>query len=105
MVSVTNRDDLHKLFPLPSKSFQTDGIQDGVVIRFETFYLKIYDDRYKYAYDVKGYKYNETNPVFEETVSVSNFRNFASQFKHEDYLHGYHKHSCSSRNCMPCSRR
>ena len=105
MISCTSRDDLHKLFPIPSVSFQTSGFQDGVVIRFRTFYLKIYDDQRNYAYDVKGYRYNETDPVFEENVSVAKFKGFASQFTKDEYLHGYHKHSCCSRNCMPCSRR
>lgn len=94
MISCTNRDDLHKLFPLPLTSAQTSGVQDGVIVRFRTFYLKIYDDRYEYAYNIQGYRYNETNPVFEEKVRISKFKRFASQFIHEDYLHGYHKHPC-----------
>lgn len=105
MISVTSRDDLHKLFPLHPKSFTTDGFQDGVVIRFQTFYLKIYDDKFQYAYNVQGYRYNENHPVFEKAVKVSDFKKFASQFHHEDYLHEYHNNSCCSRNCIQSGRR
>jgi hypothetical protein len=100
MLSCTAREDLHKLFPLRSRSFQTDGFQDGVVVRFRTFYLKIYDDRYEYAYHVAGYRYNEINPVFEECVPASKFKKFASQFTHEDHLMGFNKYHC--RDC--CSQ-
>ena len=101
MISVTSRDDLHKLFPIQSKSFQTDGFQDGVVIRFKTFYLKIYDDKFTYAYHVQGYRYNEQHPVFEECVPVSKFRKFASRFTNDDYLHGFCKHSCCGHHQCP----
>lgn len=103
MISCTNRDDLHKFFPIPAVSFQTSGMQHGVVIRFKTFYLKIYDDESKYAYIVKGYRYGEINPVFEENVSVTKFRRFASQFTRDDYLYGFQHPHCN-RSCMdyPC---
>lgn len=95
MMRCTDKYELHKLFPLKcTMSFQTNGIQDGMVIRFKTFYFKIYDHRSEYAYIVKGYRYTHMNPVFIETIPVSKFMEFASMFNREDYLSRYHNHCC-----------
>jgi hypothetical protein len=75
---------IQQMFSLPCNSFTTRGMQDGIIIRFKTFYLKIYDENM--SYDIKGYKYNEEQPVFEEIVSENKMREFCSKFKKEDYL-------------------
>lgn len=94
MINFAEDDDLAKLFPLTAlASFRTDGVQDGIVIRFKTFYLKIYDDATNYAYDVKGYRYNDAVPVFEENVPIAKFKAFARGFSHEDCLVRF-RHSC-----------
>ena len=94
MINFADDDDISKLFPLTAlASFRTDGVQDGIVVKFKTFYLKIYDDDHDYVYNVKGYRYMNPIPVFEVDVPVTKFNKFASQFTHEDCLMGF-RHLC-----------
>lgn len=80
-------DNLHELFPLPCEQFRTDGIGDGVILKFKTFYLKIYDDnKDAYAYTIKGYLYNSPNPTIVDLVPYNKMREYASKFRSEDYL-------------------
>jgi hypothetical protein len=92
----TNKEDLYKLFPLPSISIITRGIQDGLILKFKTFYLKIYDDEKDNSYVISGYRYGEQLPVFELDVHASKLREFASRFTMEDYLVTFHQPSENS---------
>lgn len=95
MIRCTDKYELYTMFPIrATASFQTTGVQDGMVIRFRTFYLKIYDHQSDYAYIVEGYRYHQMNPVFIDTIPVSKFRNFAAMFDREDYLSKYSGHLC-----------
>jgi len=82
---VTDKGNLHELFPLPSISFPTSGTQIGIILRFKTFYLKVYDGE-EDSYIIHGCRYNEQLPVFKKNVSVIQMKEFASQFTKEDYL-------------------
>lgn len=97
MLRSTDKDDLYKLFPLPSKSFTTRGMHIGIIIKFQTFYLKIYDHESENAYMIQGYRYHEQDPVFEKDVHAFQLREFASQFTQEDYLMRFQHCSCNSR--------
>jgi len=81
---VTN-DELYTLFPLPSTSISTAGMQDGIILKFKTFYLKIYDS-VEVTYRIQGFRYHEQIPVFEKNVKVHQMREFANQFTKENYL-------------------
>jgi len=96
---VTNRDDLQELFPLPSETIPTRGTQLGTIIKFKTFYLKIYDDQREDAYIVQGFRYHEQIPVFKESVPGFQMRKFASQFTQEDYLLRFQQ-PCDDPNCL-----
>lgn len=87
MIDYTNLETLHEAFPIPCESFETTGFQDGIVIRFKTFHLKIYDDERENAYIVYGYRYGENRPVFIYKVKWNDFKKFAAQFTQDNHLH------------------
>jgi len=89
MLRQTDKDHLHEMFPLPSTSYQTSGTQLGVILRFKTFYLKIYDDDVEDSYIIHGYRYKESIPVFVKNISWFKLREFANQFTKEDYLNSF----------------
>ena len=95
----TDKSNLHEMFPLPSSTFLTQGNQLGVIIRFKTFYLKIYDHHTEDVYIVQGFRYHEQKHVFEEKVSWFRLREFASQFTKEDYLIS-RQEPCEDPNCI-----
>ena len=96
----TDKSNLYELFQLPCVPVPTSGTQLGMILRFRTFYLKIYDtDEYEDVYNIKGFRYNETNPVFEENVPGFRMREFASQFTQEDYLLRFQE-PCDDPNCF-----
>jgi hypothetical protein len=78
------KDRIEQMFPLPCYSFLTRGLGDGIIFKFKTFYLKIYDE--DISYDIKGYRYNEGTPIFETTVKENLLTDFCSRFTKEDYL-------------------
>ena len=82
----TSKEHLQELFPLPSTLVPTRGTQLGIILRFRTFYLKIYDADKENAYLIQGFRYHEQTPVFRENVASFQIRKFASQFTQEDYL-------------------
>ena len=90
----TDKSNIHDIFPLPSQNIPTRGTNMGVILRFKTFYLKIYDDTGEDAYLIKGFLYHRPNPLFEEIVLARDLRTFAALFTREDYLKTfliYHK--------------
>ena len=95
----SDKDHLFEMFPLASMNYNTTGTQEGLIIRFHTFYLKIYDDGQEGSYIVQGFRYSEKNPIFVEKVPFSGMRRFASQFTREDYLMGFQQ-PCEDPNCI-----
>lgn len=85
-VTGNDKSELKDLFPLPCTLVETRGIGNGIILKFKTFYLKIYDDPKEDSYIVKGFRYTESNPVFEDNIRTNRFREYASQFKREDFL-------------------
>jgi len=95
----TDKSNLHELFPLPSKSIETRGTNMGVILRFQTFYLKIYDDVGIDGYRIKGYRYHEQHPVFDVVVPAFQLREFGMQFDREDHLVRFME-PCDDPNCV-----
>jgi hypothetical protein len=83
-----NFDEIPFLFPLPNQSSQIGVIANGIIIKFNTFYLKIYDyDKSEdYCYKVMGYLYQDDRLIFEDIVSCKQFKMYASQFIYDDFL-------------------
>lgn len=81
-------DELHELFLLPCESVLTNGISYGVVLKFKTFYLKIYNDASSSGYIIQAYLYHKTNPVYIDKIEWTRFREYARQYTEEDYLRG-----------------
>lgn len=80
--------DIDKLFPIsPVESFRTTGQQLGQVIKFRTFYLKIYDEDIN-NYHIEGYLYG-SDRVFTEVIKRRDMRRWAAQFTRDDYLSRY----------------
>jgi len=96
--SVTEKDGISELFPLPSIVIPTRGTMIGTIIKFKTFYLKIYDGEYEDSYIIQGFRYHKNNPVFVEEVSRFKIREFASRFTREDYLIRFQQ-PCDDPNC------
>lgn len=96
---ITNKEELHKLFPLKCTTILTDGVQAGVVLKFKTFYLKIYDDKKEDSYTIHGFRYHEQNPVFVENIRSWRMRDFASRFTKENHLIPFQK-PCGDPYCI-----
>ena len=82
-VDKINIDKLFKLKPL--SIIRTDGYGDGVILKFKTFYLKIYNDDYD-LYRILGYRYNAILPIIEIKVKSPQLREVVEQFKEDNYL-------------------
>jgi hypothetical protein len=68
----------------------TRGMAEGIILRFKTFYLKIYpasNDTSMYV--VYGFSLLSPNKeMFKHEVPISKMTRYASQFISEDYLCG-----------------
>ncbi len=90
MNSNITRNDLHLLFPIPCNSVvETTGVADGTIIKFKTFYLKIYDVKEFGKFNISGYLYNIDTPVFSKIITMYEIRKFASTFTKDNYLHQF----------------
>lgn len=76
----TDKDNLAELFRQPCTSFRTTGTQEGTILKFHSFYLKIYDDSRDGLYIVEGYRYGNDVPLFCDKVPVSQMRSYAAKF-------------------------
>jgi hypothetical protein len=86
-INSSPKNELASYFPLPCKRIDTSGLQKGIILKFKTFYLKIYDtEKVESTYTIAGYLYKFQNPVFVDYVKVNDIRRYASQFREEDYL-------------------
>lgn len=85
-------DNIGNIFPLPCEVFHTAGLQDGMVLKFRTFYLKIYSADALSSYEVQGYRYHEDIPVFIDIVPTNKMEDYASDFRKEDGLNWRRRH-------------
>lgn len=76
----TDKSNLAELFRQPCTSIQTTGTQEGVILKFRSFYLKIYDDNREDGYIVEGYRYFHNSPLFCDKVPVTQMRSYAAKF-------------------------
>lgn len=78
--------DIGKLFKIkPLSTIRTDGYGDGVILKFKTFYLKIYNEDYD-LYRILGYRYKADLPLVDIKVKSPQLRETVEQFKEDNYL-------------------
>lgn len=79
-MSKADKSYLADLFKQPCTCVQTSGTQEGTILKFATFYLKIYDDEDNASYNVQGYRYNSPMRIFDDHVPANKMREYASRF-------------------------
>lgn len=85
---ISDSTQLQDMFKLKPKLVEAAGYGEGKILKFQTFYLKIYPDRANGYYIVQGYQYYRQNPVIIDKVRISQMRKYAEQFTREDGLQG-----------------
>lgn len=83
---VSDMGHIAEMFPLPSTVVSTSGNMKGIIIRFKTFYFKVYQANFENTFNFQGFRYNEHNPVVDENVRRADLRAFAAMFNEHDYL-------------------
>jgi len=89
-----SENEISECFILPHTMVKTTGIGNGFILRFKTFYLKMYpNEKIASTYTVEGYRYNEGIPVFKDCIRLNDIKSYALRFTKEDYLNSF---------CEPC---
>lgn len=60
---------------------RTTGTQEGIIVKFQKYYLKIYNGVQGNTYTVQGYKYNDQTPMFTDFVKPDDMRQYAQRFR------------------------
>ena len=80
-------DQMKDYFPYALSFLPTGGIGHGILVKFRTFYLKIYNHGRENAYVTEGWVYHHDAPVFVHSIPYNQFGAFAEQMDKDDYLH------------------
>lgn len=80
MSRITDKSELADLFKNKCESFSTTGTQEGIVLKFSTFYMKIYDSDKSDNYIIHVYEYGSQNPMFVDEVPSNRMREYAAKF-------------------------
>jgi hypothetical protein len=86
MNDTTSLENLLRQLPIQGEIVPTTGIGFGVIVRFKTFYLKVYDEKRGSAYRVSGYLYDGNAKVWEYSIPYNQFDRLASQLTEDNYL-------------------
>lgn len=85
----TDKTQFTDLFPLrPLAVYLTDGYRDGIVFRFKTFYVKMYNCDYD-TYEILGYRYFAYKPLVQFKVTTSELNETLAKFNKDDYLNEF----------------
>lgn len=76
----SNKDEIASYFKYPCEVIRTRGTQEGMILKFATFYLKIYDDNVENLYIIEGYRYDSSGIIFQDKVPATQMREYASRF-------------------------
>ena len=79
---------LSNLFPIQCSIHKTRGTHEGIIVKFNTFYLKIYNND-NIEYRIQGFRYDYPVMIFEEIVNSNVLEDFCKQFNREDYLYSF----------------
>lgn len=86
MINIDYLDEYETLFPIPYTNIvQTTGIGKGVIIKFKTFYIKLYNEDC-YTYELQAFRYNGPTPIINKTLEYQELRSFCAQFKQDNFL-------------------
>jgi len=81
MILSVDKNQLANYFPYPPwKVVETRGTREGLILKFRTFYLKIYDSKEENSYTVEMYRYGWNQPFQIDKVDSNKFREYAAQF-------------------------
>ena len=80
-----NFSEISEIFPTSTSSINTRGIAVGIVVKFQEYYLKIYDADVD-SYKVMGFKYGAQLPVFEKVLKWNEFQEFSKVFIRKNTL-------------------
>ena len=58
----------------------TSGTEEGVILKYHSFYLKIYNNSIE-EYTIYGYCYGDEVPRFTDNIPLNRMRTYGSQFK------------------------
>lgn len=83
MNSNINSDDFIKYFHHVIECFHTNGTQEGLILKFCNFYLKVYDNEKNDSYIIEKYCYGIVNPIKVDTVPFNRIREYASYINNE----------------------
>lgn len=73
-------------FKIPCKTIATGNVEFGVVLRFKTFYLKIYNSGKENGFDVSGFRLWDPEPKFKFVIPYHQFQEFVDQITEDNYL-------------------
>ena len=79
-------DTLRDTLPIRGAMVPTTGINNGVIVKYRTFYLKVYDNPKAGNYDISGYLYNTSEPKFTFHVPYHMLTEFTSQITEDNYF-------------------
>lgn len=83
LCNLTMIEEISSYFTFPCISYRTQGDKEGVIIRFDFAYLKIYDDRHENQYIVKVYNNFDQEPIRIDHVKSWDMKRYAQNlFKH-----------------------
>ena len=68
--------NLESLINRPCDVFETRGIQDGNIIKFNQYYIKMYPDNKNSIYRMEYYRYNNDIPFLVDHVHISNISRY-----------------------------
>ena len=78
MSRVVDKTQLANYFPFPPwQVITTRGTQEGVILKFHTYYLKIYDDDVEDSYIVESYRYGCNEAIGTDKVPANRMREYA----------------------------
>lgn len=84
--TASDKNKLQDYFQIKCKScIPTGGLDYGVILKFATFYLKIYDSKDRNSYVVQGFLYKNPEMIFEDSIPLNGFKHYASMFR-DNYL-------------------
>ena len=74
------KEEISSYFKYPHETIRTRGTQEGLILKFDSFYLKIYNDKVENSYIIEGYNYGDSSMIFLDRVHENRMREYASRF-------------------------
>ena len=86
MIDATNLMSLGEFFSIPCSTIPTGHVNNGIVLRFKTFYLKVYNSDKENSFEIHGYRLWDVEAKFVYTIPYHQFEDFAKQITRDNYL-------------------